>query len=256
MIKFQAEQPSLPVPNAALDDVDCHLEQMACARLAANPLVHERNVNTSVCQRIAILSGSVPTYAEKNEAEATVRAIKGIFRVENQTIVDVPVPANDADLLHAIAELFAHYDRIDSSDIEVETSDGAVVLRGTVQVAGDDRRLMRLIRTTPTVKGVRSELVLARSHDPADCELGHAIARALDAAVGLDAAQIRVAVRRGKVRLDGVLDSDADVKCAEDLVKQLPGVVQLTSKLRRVENGLSSESDPYGHFVGHIRQQS
>jgi len=176
--------------------LDSRIEQ----RLKGDPSLKKFNVKVSVDGGIATLTGTVATDAEKARA-ASLANIRGVTRVENQIEVDPASAAKgttgkiedktkegaektkegaekaydktkegmsktgevitDTWITGHVKERFMGEDALKGSDIDVDTTDHVVTLKGTVASAAGRARAMQLAKTTQGVKKVVDRLVVA-----------------------------------------------------------------------------------------------
>lgn len=116
------------------------------------------------------------------------------------------------------------------NDLDVETSDGIVTLRGTVSnVLAKNRS----VKVTGTVKGVRSVVDLISVTPPprADSAIKKDIEQSLNNDPLSDSWEITLAVNDGEVILSGAVDSQAEREIIERKVMGVKGVVSVTNKL-------------------------
>lgn len=122
------------------------------------------------------LTGTVPTQAEKTEAEQIARNTEGVTRVVNNITVapnpaggtgvgeksgeavrNVPIPAEDLTILSKIK---ARYVAEGIVGANVDVKDGVVTLKGDVENAQDRTRAENIARATSGVKNVNNMIVV------------------------------------------------------------------------------------------------
>jgi hyperosmotically inducible protein len=143
--------------SAADTIADAWITSDAKVRLMANNETPASDINVDTANGVVTLFGSVPTDTAKRAAENEVRKISGVTRVDNKlTIVPATaqkqVAATDADIKDRVE------DRLDKNaalnhDIDVEVSNGAVRLTGTV---GSQSERLQALTTARATDGVRS----------------------------------------------------------------------------------------------------
>jgi osmotically-inducible protein OsmY len=135
----------------------------------------------------------------------------------------------DADTGAAVLDALIADDEVHARDVEVDVDDGAVTLRGLVEVAAQRERAQRIAMAVPGVTGVENQLRvwLTVSTDDVAERVTDAIGR--DAIVGADV--ITVVVRDNDVTLSGTVGSvehrDAALRAAEGA----PGVAAVHDAL-------------------------
>ena len=120
----------LGVGLSACDNVkDADLEKNAMEVMATNP--DAVNVDVTVIDKVATLSGSVADDVTKSYAETSVQAVKGIKSVINNIMVVPPAPdytEMDAALNAALIDALK-----DHPTVHAEVKDGVIVLTGDVK---------------------------------------------------------------------------------------------------------------------------
>jgi hyperosmotically inducible periplasmic protein len=145
-------------------------------RLETNARLRTYDIDVTVERGVATLSGVVASSAQKDEA-ARVAKVEGVSQVESSITVDRDVDKTVADRVKSglsrsgetindgwittkINWFFVGEDRLKDSDIDVDTKDGTVTLKGTVRTSAGRARAMELARTTDGVKRVTNQLVV------------------------------------------------------------------------------------------------
>lgn len=164
----QAQQPS--------DDV---LKDRIEYRLETSPIVRKYDVDVKVDQHVARLSGDVATVAQKAEAERLAK-IDGVTRVDS--IIKVHADADksvadrikngltktgdkisDAWITTKVKWFLMGEDLLKGSDINVDTKDNVVTLKGSVKSQAGRTRAIELARNTDGVKSVVDQLAVTTS---------------------------------------------------------------------------------------------
>jgi hyperosmotically inducible protein len=168
-----AQKPAAMSPDMADDDT---LKDRVEYRLETNAVVRKYDVDVKVEQGVAMLSGKVATAAQKAEAEKVAR-VDGVKRVESTIEVDPAADKtvadriknglsktgekiNDAWITTKVNWFFMGEDLLKGSDINVDTKDHVVTLKGHVASQPGKARAMELARTTEGVKTVVDQLVV------------------------------------------------------------------------------------------------
>lgn len=107
------------------------------------------------------LKGTASTAAAKAYAGTLARNTRGVRSVDNQLVIDLAPSkvdtsaaqdASDSWITTKIKASYMYSDRVDGSDIEVQTKDGHVLLRGKVN-SGEEHALA--IQLAENVRGVK-----------------------------------------------------------------------------------------------------
>ncbi|MEO8677983.1 MAG: BON domain-containing protein [Vicinamibacterales bacterium] len=171
---------SVSAPRAMQAPADNTLKERIEYRLETTPTVRKYDLKVKVDQGIATLSGDVATAAQKADAERLAH-VDGVKRVESnitvnrdadKTVADrvkggftkTGEKISDAWITTKVKWFFVGDDLLKGSDINVDTKDNVVTLKGTVKSAAGRARAVELAQTTDGVKRVVDNLVI-RSTD-------------------------------------------------------------------------------------------
>jgi len=146
-------------------------------RLETNDLVKKYDVKVKVDdQGVATLSGDVATAAQKTQAE-TLAKVDGITRVVNNIEIDADEDKtladrtkngmnkagekiSDAWITTKVAWFFVGEDLLSGSDIDADTKDGVVTLKGTVKTEAGKKRAAALTSDVDGVKRVVDQMTI------------------------------------------------------------------------------------------------
>jgi hyperosmotically inducible periplasmic protein len=197
-----------------------------------------RSITAQVDDGIVTITGEVPLYIDKQNAEKRVRKVKNVDGVRNHLQIGGPVVA-DSEVQENLANKL-RYDRIGYgivfNNLAVGVNNGAVTITGNVRDYPDRDSAIAIVSTTAGVKDVVDEINVA----PAsffDDGLRIRLARAIygDSTLqkyALDPqAPIRIVVENGNVELAGVVLTDLDRQIAYSKANQVPGVFSVTNNL-------------------------
>jgi len=197
---------------------------------------------------IATLTGTVPLYEYKADADKKVHKVKGVKAVRNEIEVAGP-GVSDQELQQKLQEKL-QYDRVGYGNafnaIGVTVQDGAVTLSGHARTDVDKDSATALVSTTPGVKEVIDNIEV----DPVsimDDQIRLAVARAVYREPSLSkyaidpAKPIRISVQNGHVELYGMVDSKTDRDLAYLRANQVPGVFSVKNYIQVA--GQPSESE-------------
>jgi osmotically-inducible protein OsmY len=217
---------------------DQPLEQAIMQALADNPRVHPDEIAVEVDEYgDVVLRGTVETILQRGEAGRTTRHLPGVQDVDNQLrvrLMGVDGQA-DADTEAAVLDALIDDDQLHADDIEVKVRDGAVTLRGMVELPMQRDRAERVVLAVPGVTIVTNELGvwLTVSAD----EVAERVTDALGATAVVGAEQITVDVVDNDVTLTGTVASPAHRDAALTAARTAPGVAE-------VHDHLMLRSDP------------
>lgn len=158
-------------------DVDEALEDRIAFRLETNEVVGKYHIDVDVDAGVVTLSGDVASERQKTQALELAK-VDGVLRIEDDIDVDADADATLADRAkrglnragEAISDawittkvnwFFMGEDALDGSDINVDTNNNVVTLKGTVRSEAGRARAKVLAERTEGVKSVRDELTIA-----------------------------------------------------------------------------------------------
>jgi len=145
-------------------------------RLETNSTLKKYDVDVKVANGVATLSGEVAAEPQKTDAARLAR-VEGIMKVENDIVVNKDVDRtladkaksglsktgeaiNDAWITTKVKWFFTGEDSLKGGNINVETSNKVVTLKGTVKTAAGKARAIQLARDTEGVKNVVDQLTI------------------------------------------------------------------------------------------------
>jgi hyperosmotically inducible periplasmic protein len=205
-----------------------------------------QNVKGTVSGQVVTLTGTVRTFANKQEAERKAKDIDRVEAVRNN--IEVATRVSDAELRETLANKL-RYDRIGQgitfNALTLDVNNGVVTVGGQVRDEPDKASALAIVETTPGVKDVQDNIeVLPTSI--ADDELRIRLARHIYSAPGLQKyasdpqAPIRIIVDRGHVTLAGVVNSEMDKTIAGMRAREVSGSFSVDNQLM-VQNTKTSE---------------
>ena len=165
-----------PVVAADRDDRNDTLEDRIEFRLETNDVTRKYDIDVEVENGVATLTGEVATERQKAQALELAK-IDGVVRIEDRIEVDADADRTLADrakqglnkagekitdawITTKVNWFFVGEDVLDGSDIDVDTKDNVVTLKGTVRSEAARARAKLLAERTDGVKSVRDELVV------------------------------------------------------------------------------------------------
>jgi hyperosmotically inducible periplasmic protein len=188
---------------------------------------------------VATLTGTVPLYEYKADADKTVHKVKGVTAVRNEIQIGGPsVP--DGQLQKSLGEKLA-YDRVGYGNvfdaITLQVENGVVTLGGSALDYPSRDSALGIVSTTPGVKDVVDQITVDPV-SPMDNQIRIQVARAVYGFPSLNKyaidpeKPIRIAVQNGNVALYGVVDSEADKDAAGIRANSVSGVFSVKNFLQ------------------------
>jgi osmotically-inducible protein OsmY len=217
--------------------LDHSLEGAVMQALADNPLVHADELAVENRGGDVVLRGTVGTMIQRAEAVRAARRVPGVRTVDDRVRVR-PLGIDgraDADTEAAVLDALNADDQLHAADIDVESRDGTVTLRGLVELAFQRDRAERVALAVGGVSHVHNELKVWLTVSADDVAERVTDAIGPDAIVGAE--QITVDVVDNDVTLTGTVASRADLDAALAAAANAPGVAE-------VHNHLSVRADP------------
>jgi hyperosmotically inducible protein len=199
-----------------------------------------KNVQVSLHDGVATLTGTVEVFDLKEEADKRVHRIKGVQGVRNNIEVAGPqIPDGELQqkLVRAISYDRVGYGTTPFNAIAVNVQNGAVTLTGHAYGPVDADSAAAVAANTPGVKDVINEIQVDPL-SPMDDRIRIQVFRSIYGFPSLNkyaidpAKPIRISVQNGNVTLYGVVDSKADKDTANIRANSVPGVFKVTNDLQ------------------------
>jgi osmotically-inducible protein OsmY len=197
-----------------------------------------RSLTATSDDGIVTLTGEVPLYMDKMNAEKHVRKVKIVDGVRNHIEVGGPSVA-DNDIRESLAAKL-RYDRVGYgivfNNLGVDVKNGVVTIAGNVRDYPDRDSALAIVSTTAGVKDVVDEIAVAPV-SIMDDNLRIRLARAIYGDPILQKyaidpqAPIRIVVKNGHVELAGVVLSQMDRQMAYTRANLVPGVFSVTNHI-------------------------
>jgi hyperosmotically inducible periplasmic protein len=198
-----------------------------------------KNVQVSVQNGIATLTGSVSLYDDKARADQKTHHVKGVQGVRNNIEVsgtDIPDAQLQEKLVKAVSLDRVGYGTTPFNSISVSVQNGVVTLGGYAYGPTDAASAVSLVANTKGVKDVVDEITV-NPPSPMDDRIRVATARAVYGfpmlqQYAIDPAKpIRIQVSGGHVTLYGVVDTKAEKDAAGIRANTVPGVFSVDNQL-------------------------
>jgi osmotically-inducible protein OsmY len=227
---------ALAAPQPAQNDTNLQAEVINKALNKPNL----KGVQVTAHDGAVTLTGTVPLFDLKEEADKRTHKIKGVKAVSNEIQVaglNLPDSVLEAKLAKAISYDRVGYGTTPFNAISVQVQDGTATLAGDAYGPVDAASAVALAANTPGVKNVVNE-VRVDPLSPMDDRSRMQLFRTIYgfptlSKYAMDPAKpIRISVQNGNVTLHGVVDSQMDKDVAGIRANSVPGIFKVTNDLK------------------------
>lgn len=194
-----------------------------------DPRIREGDVGVAVKEGIVTLSGSIPSYAEKDAAVEAARKVMGVTAVVDEIQVKLPgsMVRDDRDIATAVSSALRWNVWVPHDSIKVTVAKGWVTLTGEVEYEFKRTAAANAVRDLEGVRAVMNEISvkpIVKSRD-----VKQEIESALVRHARKDARKITISVRDQDVTLSGKVHSWTERQEAEWAAWGTPGVKNVTN---------------------------
>jgi osmotically-inducible protein OsmY len=188
------------------------------------PIVNAKRIGVSAKEGVVTLSGHVPSYPQKREAEKVAGLVRGVKAVVCELQVTLPLPSerSDEDIARAAVNAIAWHTLLPKDKIQVWVEQGRITLEGVVDWQYQRKSADQCVRYLAGVKDVNNHIVVQPQADQAAVK--EHIEAALLRNAQLEADGVRVDVRGERVILNGNVQSWVEREEAERSAWASPGV--------------------------------
>jgi osmotically-inducible protein OsmY len=149
-------------PSWNMTRSDAEIAEAVRGALTWNRLVPDEQIRSTVTdQGSVILTGTVQTLAQRDEAERVVRELAGVRYVANQITVEAPSIA-EAELHETIKQALERQVAREADRITVDVQGDTVVLSGGVASWRERRAVLGAAKGTPGVRCIDDRLRIQR----------------------------------------------------------------------------------------------
>jgi osmotically-inducible protein OsmY len=199
-----------------------------------DPDINATDVGVTVKKGVVSLTGYVPFYMQKYEAENAAKRVKGVLGIANDIEVHLPSSHQKTDPELARAAIEAISIELPSSHerFKVIAKDGWLTLEGDAEWHYQRNQAESATRKLHGVKGVINRVVLKPRVAPV--EIKAKIEDAFKRSAEVDAQHISVKADGGEVILAGAVSSWSEKQEAERTAWRAPGVVKVHNHINIV----------------------
>ena len=187
-------------------------------------------IGVGVKDGAVILSGHVPSYAEKLAAAQAAERVNGVKAVANDLRVERPgAPRDDVDIAEAIAHVLEWNVHVPEDRVHATVEHGWVTLEGNVDHDHQRREVERMARHVRGVTGLLNNITVRPPANPAQVQT--LIEEMFKRQAEVAAVHIRVEVSDHTARLYGQVHSLQEANAAQAAAASAPGVAIVESHL-------------------------
>lgn len=201
------------------------------AELRWDPDIDASNIAVNVKSGVVTLTGFIPSYLQKFEAEKDVKRVQGVVGVANDLEVRLPSVDQrpDPDIAHDAVEALKTQLPYSYQNFKVVVRDGWITLEGEAEWNYQKEKAQMAVRGVKGCKGVIDSIKITPK--VAAQEVKRKIEEAFLRSAELDAKRIEVEASDGEVVLKGTVHSWFEREQAERAAWQAPGVRKVEDRI-------------------------
>ncbi|MDB5575953.1 MAG: osmotically inducible protein [Bradyrhizobium sp.] len=210
---------------------DADIKKDVEAELRWDPDIDPTDIAVNVKNGVVALTGFVPSFLQRYEAEKDAKRVMGVVGVAND--IEVRPAASDQrpdpEIAREAVEAIKRELPFSHQNIKVVVRDAWVTLEGEAEWNYQKERAEIAVRTVKGVKGVLNAIAITPRAAPT--EIKRKIEEALKRSAELDANNIQVEASDGEVVLKGTVHSWFEREQAERAAWQAPGVRKVEDRI-------------------------
>ena len=216
---------------------DSQIQKDVRQALEWDPSITHELIGVAVSEGVLTLTGSVPSYFEKNEAETVAQRVGGVRAVVEKIEVKMSEShiKDDEDIAKAILSQFNWSFSVPDDKIKVSVEKGWVELTGEVEWSFQKSAAQSCVKELIGVRGVSNNITVKGKKVEAG-SVKHKIEDALKREAKREAGQIEVGVDGGIVTLTGDVHSYSEKDNAKWAAWGAAGVTSVKNNLQVIYN--------------------
>jgi osmotically-inducible protein OsmY len=214
---------------------DSELRRRVLAELDFEPTVDASTIGVAAKDGVVTLSGTVPSYVQKKNAEQAAKRVAGVKGVAEDLVIRLPgeFQRSDTEIAQSLLQALRFNLGVPRDKVQVTVEDGWVTLDGMVEWQVQKNAAENIVRYMMGVKGVTNRISLRPRVDAANVKAK--IESAFTRHARLDSNRISVSATDSKVVLRGTVSTWREREDAEHAAWSAPGV-------SKVENNVTVSS--------------
>lgn len=208
---------------------DSQLQHDVLKELEWRPSINASKIGVTAANGVVTLTGSVPQYADKVEAERIAKSVAGVKAVADEMNVRLVGTINDTTIATAALAALKWHTWIPNEKIKVTVRDGWITLEGMVDWQYQREAASEAVCHLQGVKGTTNEIAITVRPQPKD--IRERIEAAFKRSAEVDARHVQIEARDNMVILTGNVSNSAEREEAERVAWAAPGVIAVENRL-------------------------
>jgi osmotically-inducible protein OsmY len=210
---------------------DKMMRDLVVRELGWDAQVDAERIAVSANDGAIVLSGHVPTYADKWDAMKAAERVYGVRAVADEVEVKLPSSSerDDADIAEDITG-HLHSSTAIPETVKAEVKNGYVTLVGEVSWPYQRTEAERALKYLWGVKGL-ANTIRVKPAAPKASDIDELVNAAIERMAHIDARSVSVTTNNGTVHLHGHVHSFAEKHAAGRAASSAPGVTQVKNEV-------------------------
>ena len=208
---------------------DSDIKRDVEAELNWSPDVDQTDLAVKVNNGVVTLTGFVPSFFEKYQAEETVKRVAGVAGIANDVQVRPAYGLDDPEIARAAIAAIRVELPSSAESVKVLVQNGHVTLEGNVEWNFQRERVEGVVRRLTGVIAVNNQIMIKPRVKPSDVK--HLIEDAFRRSAEVDASHISVKTEGGTVTLSGRVRTWSERAQAQQTAWFAPGVSQVKNEI-------------------------